>query len=94
MLTRVVVTDKDISKGIPGSYRNSPVSLAMSRAIGRSISTSPLEVGGFAWDYDDPGWQIDLPQFVASKIIRHDQGGGMVPFEFEVWVPELAGVSS
>jgi hypothetical protein len=88
--TKVSVTEKDIAEGERGNIRFCPVALAMKvvlpedwfvRRVNYDFTLIESKLTGKIAYLEHPG-------YVCENIQVFDSGDGMLPFEFEVQLPE------
>jgi hypothetical protein len=77
---KVAVTAEDITKGMPGDFRECPIALALNRTTNQSWFVGTTT----AWRKGSPtGDDVQLGDSVRAFIDRYDSGEVVDPFEFE-----------
>jgi hypothetical protein len=84
MKLHIEVTAEDIEQGHPNDPLSCPVARAIKRVMGRPHVW--VSVGDDEVCFDDT--DIELPLFVAMFVMEFDDGEDVVPFAFDLDVPD------
>lgn len=86
---RVIVTARDVARGVRGDSCKCPVALAVSRVAGKRAYVMPSDDLGAGsvtlMNYDDEQSRtLALPAFVDETAAEFDRTGKMEPFVFDL----------